>query len=198
MQITDEASNKTNKRTDTEMSTAPAPAPMAVEISENVSAGMPKNMVPDPGWFNGDWMKFEDWWRGIQLFLKSNRIIETDDRITAILARFREDVVGIYAQKKLNELDEELGTQDWKDFVKEIKITFSDKSKAADAEWKIETFKQGKQNTADFMIEFEALAMKANTDELHTIFLLKKNARQDIIKTILGYPPIAMPETLKE
>jgi len=52
--------------------------------------------------------------------------------------------VGIYAQKKLNELDEELGTQDWDDFVKEIKTTFSDKSKTADAEWKIETFKQGK------------------------------------------------------
>jgi len=48
------------------------------------------------------------------------------------------------------------------------------------------------------MIEFEALAMKADTDELHAIFLLKKNVRQDIIKTILGYPPIAMPETLKE
>ena len=42
------------------------------------------------------------------------------------------------------------------------------------------------------------LAMKADTDELHTIFLLKKNARQDIVKTILGYPPMAMPETLKE
>ena len=59
-------------------------------------------------------------------------------------------------------------------------------------------FKQGKKNTADFMIEFEALAMKADTDELHAIFLLKKNIRHDIIKMILGYPPIAMPETLKE
>jgi len=86
-------------------------------------------------------MKFEDWWRGIQLFLKSNRVIETDDRITAILARLRGGVAGIYAQKKLNELDEELETQDWEDFVKEIKTTFSNKSKAADSKWKIETFK---------------------------------------------------------
>jgi len=75
---------------------------------------------------------------------------------------------------------------------------FSDKSKAADARWKIETFKQGKQNTADFIIEFKVLATKADTDELHAIFLLKKNARQNIIKTILRYPPMAMPETLKE
>ena len=55
-------------------------------------------------------------------------------------------------------------------------MTFSNKTKAADAEWKIEMFKQGKKNTANFIIEFEALAMKADTDELHAIFLLKKNA----------------------
>ena len=48
------------------------------------------------------------------------------------------------------------------------------------------------------MIEFEALAMKVDTDDLHTIFLLKKNVQHDIIKTILDYPPIAMPDTLKE
>jgi len=59
-------------------------------------------------------------------------------------------------------------------------------------------FKQGKRNTANFIIKFEALAMKADTNELHAIFLLKKNTRQDIIKTISGYPPMAMPETLKE
>ena len=52
---------------------------------------------------------------------------------------------------------------------------FSDKSKAADTKWKIETFKQGKRNIVDFIIEFKALAMKADTDKLHTIFWLKKN-----------------------
>jgi len=110
-----------------------APEPMAVTSQENVQAELPKNMILDPGWFDGDQMKFEDWWRGIRLFLKSNRVMETDDRITVILAHLRGGVAGIYAQKKLNELDEELGTQDWDDFVKEIKTTFSDKSKAADA-----------------------------------------------------------------
>jgi len=178
---------------DTEMSTAPA-AILAV----NESAGMPKSIVLDPVWFDSDRTKFEDWWRGIRLFLKSNRVNRTDDRITAILAHLRGGVAGIYAQKKLDELDEENDTQNWDEFVKEIKTMFSDKSKAADAEWKIETFKQGKRNTADFMIEFDALATKADTDELHVIFLLKKNVQQDIIKTILRYPPIAMPKSLKE
>jgi len=196
LQITEEASDEYEQTTTEEMSVASAPA--AVANSKNVQTGLPKNMVLDPGWFDGDRTKFEDWWRRIQLFLKSNRVFETDNRITAILAHLRGGVAGIYAQKKLNELDKELGTQDWDDFVKELKTTFSDKSKVVDAEWKIETFKQGKRNTADFIIEFEALAMKAETDELHAIFLLKKNVRQNIIKTILGYPPIVMPETLKE
>jgi len=120
-------------------------------------------------------MKFKDWWRGIRLFLKSNRVIETDDRITVILAHLRGGVADIYAQRKLNKLDEELRTQDWKDFVKKIKTTFSDKTKTVDAKWKIESFKQEKKNTVDFIIEFNALAMKADTDELHAIFLLKKN-----------------------
>ena len=70
--------------------------------------------------------------------------------------------------------------------------------KAADAEWKIKSFKQEKKNTVDFMIEFNALAIKADTDELHTIFLLKKNIRPDIIKMILGYLPIAALEILKK
>jgi len=124
--------------------------------------------------------------------------METDDRITAILAHLRGGVVEIYIQKKLDELDEELETQDWDNFVKEIKTTFSDKMKAADAKWKIESFKQGKKNTPDFMIEFDTLAIKADTDELHAIFLLKKNVQQNIIKTILWYSHIATPETLKE
>ena len=172
--------------------------PVLVTTNTKKQAVISKNMIPDLEQFNRDKMKFEDWQRGIQLFLKSNRIMETDNRITVILAHLRGGIVGIYAQKKLDELNKELGTQDWNDFVKEIKTTSSDKTKAADAKQKIETFKQGKQNTMDFMIEFEALTMKMDTDELHAIFLLKKNMQSDIIKMILGYLPIAAPETLKE
>jgi len=91
------------------------------------------------------------------------------------LAHLRGCVASIYTQKKLDELDKELETQNWEEFVKEIKTIFSNKTKAADAEWRIEFFKQGKKNTVDFMIKFEVLAMKVDTDKLHAIFLLKKN-----------------------
>ena len=131
LQINEEASTEEYEQTDTEMSVAHAI--IAAAVSENVQAGLLKNMVPDPGWFNGNRSKFEDWWRGIRLFFKSNRVNGTDNRITVILARLRGGVVGIYVQKRLDELDEDNNTQNWDEFVKELKTTFSDKSKAADA-----------------------------------------------------------------
>jgi len=71
-------------------------APVLAMTDNNKQAVMPKNMVPDPGWFDGDRTKFEDWWRKIQLFLKSNRVMETDNRITVILAHLRGGIAGIY------------------------------------------------------------------------------------------------------
>ena len=52
---------------------------------------------------------------------------------------------------------------------------FSNKSKIADVEWKNKMFQQSKKHITDFMIEFEMLAMKAEIDDIHAIFLLKKN-----------------------
>ena len=96
---------------DTEIS-----SPVAIQ-EKNGQAVVPKNMVPDLEWFNRNKTKFKDWQREIRLFFKSNRIIETNNKITAILAYLRGDVAGIYAQKKLNELNEEIETQDQEEFV---------------------------------------------------------------------------------
>jgi len=48
------------------------------------------------------------------------------------------------------------------------------------------------------MNKFEALAMKAEIDDLYAIFLLKKNVWMDIIKMILEYPLMAVLEMLRE
>ena len=114
--------------------------------------------------------------------------METNNRITAILARLREGIAGIYAQRKLNELDKELRTQDWEEFVKEIKIMFSDKTKTADARWKIKSFKQEKKNTVDFMIEFDTLAMKMDTNELHAIFFIEEERMTRHHQDNIGLP----------
>jgi len=58
LQIIEEASSKYKQTTIEEMSVAPAP--VAVANSENIQAGIPKNIVPDLEWFNGDKTKFKD------------------------------------------------------------------------------------------------------------------------------------------
>ena len=62
----------------------------------------------------------------------------------------------------------------------EIKAIFSNKSNAVNTEQKIKMFKQNKKHIADFMIELKALAMKAETNDIYTIFLLKKNVGQTL------------------
>jgi len=59
--------------------------------------------------------------------------METDNRIIVILTHLKGSITEIYVQKKLDELDEEIGIQDWNDFIKEIKSTFSNKTKIANA-----------------------------------------------------------------
>ena len=57
LQIIEEASNEYKQTTTEEMLTTPT---LAVTVNENRQAEMPKNMVSDIGWFDGDQMKFED------------------------------------------------------------------------------------------------------------------------------------------
>ena len=47
------------------------------------------------------------------------------------------------------------------------------------------------------MIEFKVLAIKTETNDTYTIFLLKNNVRDNIIK-ILGYLSIAILTSLKK
>ena len=55
-------------------------------------------------------------------------------------------------------------------------------------EWKIIIFQQGKNHIANFMIEYNVLAMKAKTDDMYTIFLLKKNIQTMMPKSMVPDP----------
>ena len=57
LQITNKILDETIEQLDKAMSVVPAP----VTMNMNEQAVMPKNIVLDPGWFNGDKTKFEDW-----------------------------------------------------------------------------------------------------------------------------------------
>jgi len=68
----------------------------------------------------------------------------------------------------------------------------------ADAKWRIKIFTQGKKHITDFLIEFMALASKAQTDDQHAIFLLKKNINREIIRAIIAYLPAQAPKSLEQ
>jgi len=70
--------------------------------------------------------------------------------------------------------------------------------KEANVEWHIETFIQGKKHIADFLIKFMALVSKAQTDDQHVIFLLKKNVNREITRTIVAYSPTQVPKSLEQ
>ena len=93
---------------------------------------MPKSMILDLKQFDSDQTKFKDQWRRIQLFLKSKRVIVTDNKITAILTQLRESVLRIYTQKKINQIEENK-VQDQNNFVIEIKTVFGEKSQTANS-----------------------------------------------------------------
>ena len=78
-------------------------APVTIVHNENIPT---KSIVPDPGWFDSNRTKFEDWWRGIWLFFKHNRVVAADDKITTVLAWLRRGIVEIYMQKKIDELED--------------------------------------------------------------------------------------------
>ena len=61
LQTINKASEESYEQSDKEISIILAP----VIINNNGQATILKSMVLDPGWFNRDRMKFEDWQRGI-------------------------------------------------------------------------------------------------------------------------------------
>jgi len=74
-------------------------APMArtAPVSTPAEVVNHKSMVPEPGWFNGDRKTFKDWWRAIKLYLRANKITDADEKIIAVLDRFRGGTAGAFA-----------------------------------------------------------------------------------------------------
>ena len=101
----------------------------------------------------------------MKLYLRANKITDADEKIITVLGRFWGGTARAFAQQKLNRLDGGDDTPSWDAFEAELQLVYSDKTKEADTEWCIETFTQGKKHITDFLIEFMALASKAQTDD---------------------------------
>jgi len=86
LRITEEYVLDRNRTTEPASSEEILTVPTQVVYNETIQTVISKNIVSNLEWFDGDQMKFKDWWRGIQLFLKSNRVIVVNNKITEVLA----------------------------------------------------------------------------------------------------------------
>ena len=114
-----------------------APAPRITQTAPEaptMEMGGHKSTVPEPGWFDGNRRGFEDWWRAMRLYLKANRITGAEDKVTAVLSRFRGGTVGAFAQQKLDEIEEQDNIPSW-DAFDVITLSDSPGLSAIDQQW---------------------------------------------------------------
>jgi hypothetical protein len=132
----------------------------------------------------------------MKLFLKFNKVDSPDMKITAIISQMRGGTAGNFATHWTDKVANMDDTMDWKAFKEDLTGSFSMENEKESTQWKIESFKQGNRHITDFLIKFHVLKTTSKTDNAHTIFLLKKSIRQDIIKTILSYSLDSIPDSL--
>jgi hypothetical protein len=134
----------------------------------------------------------------MQLHLKFNNVKTPDNKIAVITSKMKGGVAGFFAQKWENTLIHNDDTANWDKFKTELEHSFSLGDTTEIARIQIKDFKQGNQHINDFIIRFGVLRDTSKIDETHAIFLLKRHVKSDIIKIIMGYPPVAIPLDLGE
>ncbi|EKM79058.1 hypothetical protein AGABI1DRAFT_128223 [Agaricus bisporus var. burnettii JB137-S8] len=163
-------------------------------ITVSAQTDVLKLLIPNPKDFGGNREEFSEWWRSMTLFLKYNKVTDTDQKIISTIVRLKGQVPSYFAEVWTEKIASNI-TYTWETFEEEIKTSFRKGNEKDLAEEKIKSLKQGKKNTMDFLVEFTALMYKAKIDDQHAIFLLKGHTRHDIIKTILGYPRKDIPQS---
>jgi hypothetical protein len=116
---TETKSDKTDNEMSTNQGTGQAPGSQAL-VQTNGQMG--KSLVPDPGFFDGEQKKFSDWWRGMKLFLKFNKVESPDMKITATISRMRGGTAGNFATHWMDKVANTDDTMDWKAFDDDLTV----------------------------------------------------------------------------
>ncbi|XP_006458360.1 hypothetical protein AGABI2DRAFT_115378 [Agaricus bisporus var. bisporus H97] len=126
----------------------------AVTISAQTDAL--KSLIPSPKDFGGNREQFSEWWRSMTLFLKYNKVTDTDQKIIATIVRLKGPVPSCFANIWTEKIATNF-TYTWDTFEEELKTSFGKGNEKDIAEERIESLKQGNKNTMDFLVEFTAL-----------------------------------------
>ncbi|XP_006463892.1 hypothetical protein AGABI2DRAFT_145078 [Agaricus bisporus var. bisporus H97] len=147
-------------------------------VTVNAQTDALKLLIPNPKDFGGNREQFSEWWRSMTLFLKYNKVTDTDQKIIATIVRLKGPVPSCFANIWTEKIASDI-TYTWNTFEEELKTSFGKGNEKDIAEERIESLKQGNRITMDFLVEFTALMYKAKIDDQHAIFLLKRHTRHE-------------------
>ncbi|EKM73789.1 hypothetical protein AGABI1DRAFT_96082 [Agaricus bisporus var. burnettii JB137-S8] len=146
----DETESENENNTDTDDQNTRDNDNMSNDATVTVSAqtDVLKSLIPNPKDFGGNREEFSEWWRSMTLFLKYNKVTDTDQKIIATIVRLKRQIPSYFAEVWTEKIASEI-TYTWDTFEEEIKTSFGKGNKKDIAKEKIESLKQGKKITMD-------------------------------------------------
>ena len=149
------------------------PSPGATPASRKVEA------FADPGVFEGEINKFEDWWQKMRTWLMINETTipkESWDATAAVLSRMKGPRAGTFATQRLAKGRD----YTWDRLVRDIQQQFRPAAKPDWALAKLWGLKQGGMRIDDFVDQFQKLALEAGIADTHATNILEQNLDPDI------------------
>ncbi|EKM74642.1 hypothetical protein AGABI1DRAFT_95503 [Agaricus bisporus var. burnettii JB137-S8] len=132
-------------------------------VTVNAQTDALKSLIPNPKDFGGNREQFSEWWRSMTLFLKYNKVMDTDQKIIAAIIRLKGPVPSCSAEIWTEKIASSI-TYTWDSFEEELKTSFGKGNEKDIAEERIESLKQGHRNTMDFLVEFTALETQSEEE----------------------------------
>lgn len=159
-------------------------------------------VIADPGSYEGEKAKFQEWWTKIQVWVKANwSAFDSDFELaSAIWSRMKGPTAGRYAETRMSECLNSSIWPTWDLLKREIENLFQPATELDWAKNTISKFKQGSMRIEDYTTKWASLARQAHISDEHGIFLLEANTAPEIIKTLYtnGLRKSTTQETLAE
>ena len=144
-----------------------------------------RQITHDPGEFDRDRLKFEDWWSNMQLHMLGFNKLTDIGKIIAMLTRCTKGEAASWALVKRQEVISDK-LDDWKVFTKQLKARFTDPTKEQRALNDIHNFVQGKLSVQTYLNKFEQLKSRAKISDLDVLYLVKRGLTLAIMNKVYG------------
>ncbi len=168
----------------------------SAEMSTTDQNKLFRQIVSDPGDFDGDRSKFEAWWNNMQIYLMGYTGVNDIAKVMAVLTRLKFGEAEAWARVKKQNIIETAGA-DWREFSQELQERFDDVSKVQKARNDIHNFHQDRKSTNAYLDQFEILKSVTKTTDDTAYYLLTRGISSNVLNRLYGSKE-KVPDTYKE